>query len=153
MMEQDLIKAFGESTKNVISSMAGIKLEHFKPESRDSLKCFVTGTLGLTGESNASIAISFSKDAIERIHRGVFAGEQTEISFSSIGDLVGEITNMVWGYARKILTERGLDIDASIPTVVLGDRQHLHNPSGTVRKIIPFTFEGLTMFVEITTRK
>jgi len=152
-MEQDLIKAFGESTRNVINSMAGIKLESFKPESRDALRCFVTGTLGLTGEANASIAISFSKEAIERIHRGVFADEQGEISFSSIGDLVGEITNMVWGYARKVLADRGIKADASIPTVVLGDRQHLHAPPGTVKKIIPFIFEGHPMFVEIALRK
>ncbi len=152
-MEQELIRALGESARSVIDSMAGIKLDVFKPESRESLRSFVTGTLGITGEASASVAISFSKEAIEDIYRGVFAGEEGDISFSSIGDLVGEITSMVWGNAKKILTGKGINVDASIPTVVLGDRQHLHNPPGSITKIIPFTFGGNTMFIELNIKQ
>ncbi|NIR25987.1 MAG: hypothetical protein GWN77_03325, partial [Gammaproteobacteria bacterium] len=111
-MEQILYEVFAQSTMSVMSSMAGIKLEPYKPGPDDNVSTFVTGALGLTGDVTASISISFSKGAIDSIHNAIFADEK-EISFSGIGDLVGEISNMVWGTARKLLADKGLTVDAS----------------------------------------
>jgi chemotaxis protein CheX len=151
MDDKVFIKAFGEAARSVVRSMSGITLQVFRPESRKELQCFVTGTLGVTGDAQASVSLSFSKEAIEAIYRAIFTEEeaQGEVSFSSIGDLVGEMSGTVWGQARKLLADRGITVDASIPTVVLGDRQHLHLPSGTTVKIVPFIFDGKTMFIEI----
>jgi chemotaxis protein CheX len=151
MDEKIFIKAFGEAIRSVVRSMSGITLQVFRPESRKELPCFVTGTMGVTGDAQASVSLGFSKEAIEAIYRAVFTDEeeQGEISFSSIGDLVGELTGTVWGQARKLLADQNITVDASIPTVVLGDRQHLHLPSGTTVKIVPFIFDGKTLFVEM----
>jgi CheY-specific phosphatase CheX len=138
--------------QSVLSSMAGIQLQPYKPGADEDISTFVTGTMGLTGAVTASVSISFSKGAIDAIHNAVFADEK-EISFSSIGDLVGEVSNMVWGYSRKLLADKKMTVDASIPTVMLGDRQHLHSASGSVSKIIPFDFDGNKLFIEITMRK
>jgi chemotaxis protein CheX len=152
MDETIFIKAFGEAARSVVRSMSGIVVQVFRPESRNDLQCFVTGTLGVTGDAQAAVSLSFSREAIEAIYRGVFTEEEGEISFSNIGDLVGEMTSTVWGQARKLLADRGVTVDASIPTVILGDRQHLHIPSGSTVKIVPFIFDGKTMFIELGIR-
>jgi chemotaxis protein CheX len=151
-MEQIVYQSFAKAAQNVMSSMAGLDIQLYKPSPDENLSTFVTGALGLTGDVTASIAISFTKEAIDAIHNAVFSDEK-EISFSGIGDLVGEISNMIWGYARKFLSDKGLKVDASIPTVVLGDRQHLHSASGSVSKIMPFVFDEKKLFVEVTLRK
>jgi chemotaxis protein CheX len=151
-MEQILYQVFTQAMQNVLSSMAGIQIKPYKPGSDENISTFVTGTMGLTGTVTASVSISFSKQAVDAIHQAIFSDEK-EVSFSSIGDLVGEVSNMVWGYARKLFSDKGLAVDASIPTVVLGDRQHLHSASGSVSKVIPFDFDGKKLFIEITMRK
>lgn len=151
-MEQILYQVFAQAIQSVLTSMAGIHIKPFKPGPDDDISTFVTGTMGITGTVTASVSISFSKDAIDTIHQAIFADEK-DISFSSIGDLVGEISNMVWGFSRKLFSDKGMAVDASIPTVMLGDRQHLYSASGSVSKVIPYIFDGKKLFIEITMRK
>lgn len=66
-----------------------------------------------------------------------------------VADCVGELTNMVAGGAKKIMSEQGFDFDMATPVVICGpDHQIVHNIKGTV-VTIPFAVESSEFYAEI----
>lgn len=139
-----------ESTRMVISSVSGMQSTagEIIPSDKNTLIGYVSGNVGITGEMKISITVSFSKEAIEKLYRAVFPDEANEVTIFHMGDLVGEVTNMINGNMRRYLAEADMKFDSSIPTVVVGSQQ-IYHPSGTIAKVIPFDVEGDFIFLEV----
>jgi chemotaxis protein CheX len=139
-----------ESTRMVIQSIANLDATPGKiiPSDKNAFVGYVSGNVGITGEMKISISVSFSQEAITKIYRAVFPEEANEVTIFHMGDLVGEITNMINGNMRRHLAENEMKFDSSIPTVVVGSQQ-IYHPLGTIAKVIPFDIEGDTMFLEV----
>lgn len=148
-MEQSFVKTFTDSTRYVLSAVSGIEPEIHEHDNGDSLSSFVTGTLSLRGSDTASLSVCFTKEAIHKLHAKVFPGEESSITFSSMGDLAGEITNMICGKAREILSATGLRFYASIPKILFGDRHHIYEGQKADMSIVHFSLEGCGLFVEL----
>lgn len=138
------------STRMVISSVSGMNATagEIIPSDKNTLIGYVSGNVGITGEMKISITVSFSKEAIEKLYRAVFPDEANEVTIFHMGDLVGEVTNMINGNMRRYLAEADMKFDSSIPTVVVGSQQ-IYHPSGTIAKVIPFDVEGDFIFLEV----
>ena len=134
----------------VIESMCGKKPVPGKimPSDKNTLVGYVSGNVGITGEMKISITVSFSEAAINRIYKAVFPDEAEEVTIFQIGDLVGEVTNMINGNMRRYLSEEDMKFDSSIPTVVVGAQQ-IYHPQGTIAKVIPFDFDGDFIYLEV----
>jgi chemotaxis protein CheX len=139
-----------ESTALVIESMSGVKPVPGKvmPSAKNELVGYVSGNVGITGEMKISITVSFSQEALTRIYSSVFPDESEEVTIFQMGDLVGEVTNMINGNMRRYLAEESMKFDSSIPTVVVGSQQ-IYHPQGTIAKVIPFDLEGDFIFLEV----
>lgn len=144
--------AFTKATRQVLQNTAFVDpvMADVTQGIPQDFDIFVSGTFGMIGEKNISILIGFSKKAIYTIYTSVFSEDPSEITFSSIGDLVGEMTNMISGSARNTLSQQGLNFKSSIPSVVIGMRQYVHHPAGTVTSVIPFSIDDGPFFVEIS---
>jgi len=139
-----------ESTAMVIESMSGQKPVPGKimPSAKNTLVGYVSGNVGITGEMKISITVSFSQEAITKIYRAVFPDESEEVTIFQVGDLVGEVTNMINGNMRRYLAEESMKFDSSIPTVVVGSQQ-IYHPQGTIAKVIPFDLGGDFIYLEV----
>jgi chemotaxis protein CheX len=109
----------------------------------------ITGIVGLTGDTNGSLAVSFSEAAILQVVSNMFGEAFKEIN-DEVSDAVGEITNMICGDARRILAEKGYQFQGAIPTVIDGKNHKIcHVFRGPVL-VIPFTIgEAGGFFVEV----
>lgn len=150
-MNVDYINPFLEAAINVVETMAFIKpQQNGKPylkKKEDLTKGDVTGIIGLTGHERGSIAVSFSKKCILRIIKGMLGEEKYYID-ADVRDAVGELTNMIAGDGRRILSLKGYIFEASIPTVVVGSDHYIeHKTKGTII-VIPFKIEDEPFFVE-----
>lgn len=150
-MKAEFINPFLNAILDVLSTMARITAIPGKPSLKKERTSMgdVSGLIGLTGEQmKGSLAISFTEPVILRIARNML-GEEVETIDDTITDLVGEITNMVTGGAKRTLSEMGYDFDLAIPGVVAG-RQHsiTHKTSGQTI-ILPFKTDNGEFFVEI----
>lgn len=68
---------------------------------------------------------------------------------AQVADCVGEITNMVTGGAKKILSEKGYTFDMAIPTTIIGENHSItHKTSGRII-CIPFKTLAGSFFVEV----
>ena len=150
-MNAEMINPFLKSVLEVLSTMAMIEATPGKPFLKKERLATgdVTGMIGLVGEkAKGSLAISFSENAIRHISTQML-GEEPAALDDGIADLVGEITNMVSGNAKRMLSEKGYKFEMAIPSTVIGrEHQILHNTKGPV-VVVPFEMDKGKFFIEV----
>ena len=77
-------------------------------------------------------------------------GEGPDEINEEITDLVGEITNMVTGGAKRMLSEKGFEFDMATPIVVSGKDHTIHHKADGPIIIIPLGSEFGKAFIEFS---
>ncbi len=150
-MNVAFINPFLESILNVLNTMAQLEAKPGRPMiKKDDVACGdVTGVIGMTSaQAKGSLAITFSEAAILDISKRMLGEESNEID-ATVTDLVGEITNMVTGGAKRLLADQGYDFDLAIPAVVAGKNHKIMHKFHGPKVIVPFVTEAGDFFVEV----
>ena len=94
-MDANLINPFINATINVLETMAFTKCKANKPylKKDDRAQGDVTGVIGVTGEANGTISVTFDEASILKIVSNMFGEEMEELD-GEVSDAVGELTNM-----------------------------------------------------------
>ena len=151
IMKVEFINPFLESIVNVLATMADLKASIGKPQRKegDIASGDVTGLIGMaSNEIKGSLAITFTSPAIIDIAKRMLGEDVREID-STVTDLVGEITNMVTGGAKRLLAEQGYDFDMAIPAVVTGKDHHISHKSKGPKIQVPFSTLAGNFYLEI----
>ncbi|RPA64281.1 chemotaxis protein CheX [Shewanella frigidimarina] len=150
-MNVEFINPFLVSLINVISTMATMDLKPGKPQlkNHDLAKGDVSGLIGMVGpKTRGSLSITFEKALIlEIMHK--MLGENPGMINDEVTDLVGEITNMVTGGAKNLLSEKGYDFDMATPAVVSGKNHTISHKARGKKIMMPFSHEFGNAFIEI----
>ncbi len=142
-MDVRYINPFLNATINVLKTMAFVEITPGKPFLKKDHVAYgdVSGIIGITGDAQGSLSVTFNIALIRQIMRNML-GEEIEEVTNDVRDAVGELTNMISGDARRMLGEEGLNLSAAIPTIAAGKGHSIkHVVSGPVI-IIPFSSEG-----------
>lgn len=151
-MRAEFVNPFLSSLLNVLSTMANLDLTAKKPKLKkknESAKGDVSGLIGLVGpKTKGSFSVTFEEElALEIMSR--MLGERPKSINSDVTDMVGEITNMVTGGAKRMLAEKGFDFDMATPVVVSGrDHRITHKSEGQII-IMPFESPYGRAYIEI----
>jgi CheY-like chemotaxis protein/CheY-specific phosphatase CheX len=89
----------------------------------DSRNC-VFGVISVAGELQWGVTLGFEQAAAEGV-ASRFAGCPISSDDPDLGDAIGEISNIVAGYMKRLLRERGVQVTHSLPTVFSADRIRL----------------------------
>ncbi len=95
----------------------------------------VSAVIGLSGRAVGSIAMAYDEVGARRTISKMVGADIGNCG-AALTDGVGEIVNIVAGYAKKDLTQFNLEI--SLPQVVLGPNHSVFTPSNIECVIIPF---------------
>jgi len=150
-MNVTFVSPFLSSIMNVLSTMAQMEAKAGKPFYKKNKIAHgaVTGIIGMVGkQTRGTLAISFTEPAILEITKRMLGEEETGINETVI-DMTGEITNMVTGGAKNLLTEQGYKFDMATPTVISGKDHVVNHKSGTPVIVVPFKTEAGDFFIEI----
>lgn len=141
-MDVELAKPFVKAAVDVLSTMAFIQPKPGKPfvKKNNLAQGDVTGLVGLTGDKNGSVSLSFSKVCAVAIVKNMLGGEVEDV-VQDVKDAVGELTNMISGQARAGLSEKGLVFQGSTPSVIMGDNHTISHVSKSPIMAIPFETE------------
>lgn len=150
-MRAEFVNPFLTSLINVLTTMANLTLTPKKPRIKQNevAKGDISGLIGLIGpKTKGSFSITFEEElALEIMNR--MLGERPAKINADVTDMVGEITNMVTGGAKRILAEKGFDFDMATPIVVSGrDHTITHKSDGKII-IMPFESEFGRAYIEI----
>lgn len=150
-MDVALINALMHSLFKIFATMVKLKIQPGIPEPKqDSMaRGIVSGLIGMTAEGvSGSVALSLTLPTLREISRNLL-GYEIASANKEAEDLVGELTNMLVGGAKRILAERGHDFDMQIPQLLRGDGHeivHLY-PGQTV--LMPFKIEQDEFYLEL----
>ncbi len=136
-MRAEYINPFLVSTSSVFSQMLGINVTRQAPFIRRDFQPQhdVTGIIGLTGKTTATVAVSVPKQMALTV-TGTLLGETPDDINNQVVDAVGEITNMVAGGAKAQLESLALNL--GLPTVIIGKSSFIAFPSAATPMSIPF---------------
>ena len=147
----EIVNPFLESMANVLTTMAMLEPSPGKVmlKEKDIACGEITGIIGLIGDNyKASLAVTFERAVILEITARMLGEPVTEIDDTVI-DMVGELTNMVTGGAKNLLSQKGYSIGMSTRMVVTGvDHKITHKANGP-RIVVPFSLECGAFFVEV----
>lgn len=149
-MDANIINPFITATVKVLETMASVEAKAGKPFlKKDSVaRGDVSGIIGITGETNGTISVTFSSESILAIVSKMFGEEIKELN-AEVADAVGELTNMISGQARRSMEEIGKVFQAAIPSVVTGKNHEItHITTGPIIAI-PFKTDGGGFTIEI----
>ena len=108
----------------------------------------ITGMIGLAGTHKGVLAIHFpNKVALEVTSS--FLGMEVETINEDVQDAVGEIANMLGGNLKTILSDRGKDIQLSLPSTISGDEYNFSPQADVEQIILPFQAPGGIFYVEV----
>jgi chemotaxis protein CheX len=149
-MDVEIINPFVEGAVHVLKTMASTDARAEAPYVKKDrvAKGDVSSVIGLTGEAKGTVSVTFTGACILDVVSRMF-GEQMEDLNEEIGDAVGEIANMISGYARQKLEERGRSLKAAIPTVVMGKDHRLSYKTNCSVIAIPFTTDSGKFTIEV----
>ena len=149
-MKAEYLNPFLQATINVLSTMAMISPKPGKPgvKQGDTAVGDITGIIGITGDAEGSLAVSFSESCALKIVENM-VGEKYEKLNEEVADCVGELTNMISGDARAQLQKLGFNFTAAIPTIIRGKEHSVrHIPQGGTTIMIPFSTDDGDFYIE-----
>ncbi|SIR45853.1 chemotaxis protein CheX [Aeromonas sp. RU39B] len=150
-MKADFINPFLLSLLNVMTTMAQIELKPGKPKRKtDELaRGDVSGLIGMVGpQTRGSLSITFDKPLALEIMRRMLGEAPTGIN-DEVTDMVGEITNMVTGGAKRMLGEKGYEFDMATPIVVAGPSHTITHRADGMKIMMPFECDFGRATIEI----
>ncbi len=149
-MKAEFINPFLEATISVLKAMAFLDPIPGKPylKKGGSASGDISGIVGITGEAEGSLCLSFSKACILFIISQMLGEEQKEIN-EEVKDAVGELTNMISGDSRRRFQEMGHSFQGAIPSVISGPGHEVkHITKGPILSI-PFATHAGNFIVEV----
>lgn len=149
-MNVEYINPFLKATANVLKTMAFTEATPGKPYLKKEAAAGgdISGVIGITGETEGSLSVSFSESCICHIVSNMF-GEPVESINQEVEDAVGELTNMISGDARRELAEKGIVLKSAIPTVISGKNHTVKHMANGPAIAIPFETPGGSFLVEV----
>jgi len=150
-MRAEFVNPFLLSMLNVMSTMANLELTPGKPQRKTDERALgdVSGLIGMIApQTRGSMSVSFQKGlALEAMRR--MLGEAPNEINDEVTDMVGEITNMVTGGAKRLLAEKGFDFEMATPMVVSGPGHTISHHAKGPRIFMPFESEYGRAIIEM----
>lgn len=111
----------------------------------------IAGVIGLTSKSfSGSIAICFPEPIFLAIMSNMI-GENYQTITHELEDGAGELLNIIFGFAKRVLNEKGYQIEKAIPTVVRGAGLEVKHLTATPTVVLPFETQYGIFHLEVGT--
>ena len=143
-----------ESTKEIFSAMIMMDISVAETVAREgnSLENSISGIIGLAGLHKGVLAIHLP-NVVAMAITGNFLGMEVEEVNEDVEDAVGELANMLGGNVKTILSERGRDIELSMPTTITGTHYDFQTSKNAERYVIGFVCDAGNFMVELQLEK
>ncbi|MBU0691215.1 chemotaxis protein CheX [bacterium] len=144
-LNADFINPFVEGTVATLKQMAEMVCVRTNLSLSEDAKTSgdISGTIGLSGEAEGFVSVSFRLDLAQKIVGKMLMLEDGEAaSEDDMRDGVGEFMNMVAGYAKAQLANTEHSFMLSIPNVISGGPHSVGQPRGLSLFVIDFETDG-----------
>ena len=143
-----------ESAKEIFSSMLMMEIVEVESDESGALPLVdsISGVIGLAGTHKGVLAIHLPHVVAIAVTSS-FLGMDVEEMNNDVEDAVGELANMLGGNVKSILSEKGRDINLSLPTTISGRQYDYQSNKEADRTLIRFRCEPGEFTVELLLEK
>jgi chemotaxis protein CheX len=146
-----IIHALLNSLFTIFTTMMNTKIQPGVPVPKLATTAMgeVTALIGMTAPgTSGSVAVTLPMSALSEISRRLLGFEITDINKDAT-DLTGELTNMLVGGAKRILSEKGLEFDMQIPQLITGDGHVIEHHHSGQTVLLPVKLGESEFYVEL----
>jgi chemotaxis protein CheX len=151
-LDVNFINPFLEGTIEVLKIQAQTQAKAGTPGAKDPKATFggdISGVIGLISENfTGSVVISFPAPTFLKIMSRMLGEDLKELT-PELQDGAAELTNIIFGYAKRVLNEKGFGIKMAIPSVITGKDHSIQNNTRGPRIAIPFESDAGNFAIEI----
>jgi chemotaxis protein CheX len=150
-MRDKVLQAILTSTQAVFSTMLGMDLtagEAYDKKGAANPTDGVVSLIGLAGPWMGTGSIACSPALACKVSGALLMSEYAGVD-DEVLDAMAEVTNMVIGNVKTIIEEEVGPMGLSIPTVIFGKNFATKSVGSSSWTVVPFTYEGETMIVQI----
>ena len=121
-MDVKYILPFLESVKSILEQFGAsdIKRGQIAKNHIMHVNTDITAVVGVVGEIRGNIAYSMSADTAQKIVSTMMMGMPVEGLDEMGRSAIGEFANMVTGNASTLLSDSGLEVDITPPSIIFG---------------------------------
>ncbi len=143
-----------ECTQEIFTSMImmDISVSDETPQIPKVLHDNISGMIGLGGTHKGILGIHLPYVVAMAITSSFLGMEVTEIG-EDVEDAVGELANMLGGNVKTILSEKGRDIELSLPSTIHGKEYGVQTSHDTENVVISFACEVGNFIVQLQLEK
>lgn len=148
-MDPAYITPFISSISNVFETMLQLPVNVGSPaiKSETTPTYDVSGIIGMTGDVEGTVVLSFPTAAAERAVT-LFTGMELPADHEDFADAVGELVNMVSGGAKAQF--EGKQVGISTPTVIVGSGHNVYGRKSMTTIAIPCSCDIGEFNVEVS---
>ena len=147
-MKAEHINPFLKSTIETFKTMVGIAVTPGKLYLRkEPNNADISGVIGLSGDIRGAVVMAYPLATALKIC-SKFLGEEIKELNASVADCIGEIANIITGFAKKDL--QTLHLSISLPSIVRGQGHVVDMPKEAPVMCIPFDTEIGSFVMEVS---
>ncbi len=120
--------AVRDAALNFFKSSCGLKYVENPPDSAETWCSAIMSTISFVGDPPWTFALVLPDDAAVMVAH-TFAGFDIPFDSPDMGDVLGEVVNVLSGEIVARLDAKGIKLQMSLPTVIRGHNVCLHVPS------------------------
>jgi chemotaxis protein CheX len=152
-LDVNFINPFIEGTLHVLNVQCGSVVTPQKLELKSKFKSEkpieIAGIIGINSLSfKGVISLCFPAVVFLELMSKMLGEDYHEIN-DELKDGAGELTNMIFGHAKKVLNEKGHTFEKALPTIAYGKDLNVETKSSGESVILPFLVSGNIFYMEI----
>lgn len=152
-LDVSFINPFIEGTLHVLnvqcSTVATTQRLELKSKFKSPNPVEIAGIIGINSKSfKGVISLCFPSIVFLELMSKMLGEDYKEID-DELKDGAGELTNMIFGHAKKILNENGHTFEKALPTVAYGKDLYIESEGSGESVILPFLVSGNIFYMEI----
>ncbi len=153
-LDDSTIQCLKDSVITTFSSICGLEPVCNSENANGAAHCDgIVGIISIVGEDSAlSLMLGFPRDSATAMAMQ-FAGFEIPFDSSDMGDVIGELANVLAGDAVARLQNIGMNVEMSLPTVVRGSNVELLMPGDLPSSRIQFELPDCQFWLKIVSSK
>ncbi len=145
------IREFAETAlQSVFETMLSIELAPIPAATLEKkAEDQIVSSVGFNGIVIGSVSLHTHLPFARLLTSRMLGIPDAEIEGEMINDALGELSNMVAGYVKSRLCDRGCACVLTIPSIVRGADLHVQTPPQVISRVLGFQFESYQLRVSV----
>jgi len=141
-----------DSVASIFNTIFGVSPEYNGDDDSRNIGDGVVGIISFVGDASWILMLALPKDSAETLAEK-FCGFEVEYDSPDMGDVIGELANVMAGDIVARMGVEGVKVAMSLPTVLRGQNVEPFMPKGLPDKKMHYSLLGKDIMIKVAVAK